>query len=94
MPLKENVNIIFRFWTWKKFILNFIFFALLELSITLLFESSEFFKSTDSLSPSKTAINVLLNTLIFSFAVTVWAAEKGSLFELLIAKLRKKTTND
>ena len=88
---KENVGHIFRFWTWKKFIFNFLFFVIFNSMLWFLFETIDYIKNAEPYSFETILKEGGIQSLFISILVTLWSPENENIFALLIKKWRLKT---
>jgi len=93
--MNENVGHIFRFWTWKKFVLNFICFVLLYLIGHLLIVFIEGFKyKSFNYADLETFKLILLKSLFLSILTTVWTNEQFSILEKIYHFIKLRFHND
>lgn len=93
MSEQENAKDVFRHWTWKKFLVNFLLFATLHFTFALIFESVDVLKSSEPASFIKLMKDAAIYILVLSVPVTIWSPEKENIFRIFKNKMRKKTIN-
>jgi len=88
---KENAGHLFRFWTWKKFFFNFLFFLVFNMLLWLIFETIDYIKSDEPFSYETILKEGGIQSFIISILVTLWSPDNENIFALLIKKWRLKT---
>jgi hypothetical protein len=80
----ENQKSIFRNWSWKRFILDFLFFFSIQLIVGYLLSFIDFFKSENGFY--KEIKSILFQAILMSSLFTFWDDYKG---DAVIIKLYK-----
>ena len=88
--MSENASHIFRNWTWKKFVLNLLFFTFFIIPFGLGIEYLLNQLDGTEIEWKKTIVECSVQILIMSVLTTFWSPDKEPVFSQLIKKLNKK----